>query len=135
VKILVGALLLVHGLITASISRGGGSPLENPFRLRWWPTRLGSSWLLSPLGLESSVVSRLFGILFGVAGLCFVASGVGILIGQEWWRTLTIIGAALSVAYLVVYLHPLYWFALALNAGVLGALWWAHWPPASIVGS
>jgi hypothetical protein len=45
------------------------------------------------------------------------------------------VGAATSVVYLVVYLHPIYWFALALNAGILGTLWWAHWPPASMVGS
>ena len=121
-RILIGVLLIIHGLITASISRGGGSPLENPSWLGWWPTPLGSSWLLSPLGLEPSVVSRILGILFGVAGLCFLASGVGIFIGQEWWRTLTIVSAALSVVYLAVYLHPLYWFALALNAGVMGAL-------------
>ena len=121
-RILIGVLLIIHGLITASISRGGGSPLENPSWLGWWPTPLGSSWLLSPLGLEPSVVSRILGILFGLAGLCFLASGVGIFIGQEWWRTLTIVSAALSVVYLVVYLHPLYWFALALNAEVMGAL-------------
>jgi hypothetical protein len=42
---------------------------------------------------------------------------------------------ALSVVYLVVYLHPIYWFALVLNAGILVALWWAHWPSASMVGS
>lgn len=131
----MGVLLIIHGLITASISRGGGSPLENPSWLGWWPAPLGSSWLLSPLGLEPSVVSRILGILFGLAGLCFLASSVGIFIGQEWWRTLTMVGAALSIVYLVVYLHPIYWFALALNAGILGALWWAHWPPASMVGS
>ena len=110
-RILIGVLLIIHGLITASISRGGGSPLE------------------------PSVVSRILGIFFGLAGLCFLASSVGIFIGQEWWRTLTMVGAALSIVYLVVYLHPIYWFALALNAGILGALWWAHWPPASMVGS
>ncbi len=135
VRIFIGILLLIHGLITVAISRGGGAPLENSSWLSWWPTPLGSSWLLAPLGLEPSIVSRLVGILFGVAGLCFLASGVGIFLGQEWWRTLTMVGAALSVAYLVVYLHPIYWFALALNAGILGALWWAHWPPASMVGS
>ena len=134
-RILIGILLIIHGLITASISRGGGSPLENPSWLGWWPTPLGSSWLLSPLGLEPSVVSRILGILFGLAGLCFLGSSVGIFIGQDWWRTLTMVGAALSIVYLVVYLHPIYWFALALNAGILGALWWAHWPSASMVGS
>lgn len=135
-RILIGILLLIHGLISVAISRGGGgSPLENPSWLSWWPTPLGSSWLLSPLGLEPSIISRLLAILFGLAGLCFLASGVGLFIGQEWWRTLTMVGAALSVVYLVVYLHPIYWFALALNAGIFVALWWAHWPPASMVGS
>jgi hypothetical protein len=57
-----------------------------------------------------------------------LASGVRIFIGQEWWRTLTIVGAALSVVVLVVYLHPWYWFALVLNAGIFLALLWAHWP-------
>jgi hypothetical protein len=95
---------------------------------------LGSSWLLTPLGMEASIISRLLAILVGIAGLSFLASGGGIFIGQEWWRTFAIVGAALSVV-LVVYLHPWYWFALALNAGILVALWWAHWPPASMVGS
>jgi hypothetical protein len=48
-----------------------------------------------------------------VGGICFLASGVGIFIGQEWWRTSAIVGAALSVVVLVVYLHPWYWSALA----------------------
>jgi len=135
VRILIGTLLLIHGLITISISWGGGSPLENPSWLNWWPARLGSSWLLSSRGLEPSIISRLLAVLFGVAGLFFLASGVGIFIGQEWWRTLTLVGAALSVVYLLVYLHPIYWFALVLNAGIFVALWWAHWPPVSLVGS
>jgi hypothetical protein len=135
VRILIGILLLIHGLITVAISRGGGSPLENSSWLSRWPTPLGSSWLLTFLGLESSIISRLLTVLFGIAGLCFLASGVGMFIGQEWWRTRTMVGAATSVVYLVVYLHPIYWFALALNAGILGTLWWAHWPPASMVGS
>ena len=64
-----------------------------------------------------------------------MASGVGLLIGQEWWRAIAIVGAAFSVVALVVYLHPWYWFALALNAGIFVALWWAHGPPAGMVGS
>ena len=83
-RILIGILLLIHGLITIAISRGGGSPLENPSWLSWWPTPLGSSWFLASLGLQTSIISRLLAILFGVAGLCFLASGVGIFIGQEW---------------------------------------------------
>lgn len=135
-RILIGILLLIYGLITISISRGGGSsPVENPSWLSWCPTPLGSSWLLSLLGLEPSIVSRLLAILYGVAGLCFLASGVGIFIGQEWWRMSAIVGAALYVVYLVVYLHPWYRFALALNVGIFVALWLARWPPASMVGS
>jgi hypothetical protein len=139
VRILIGILLLIHGLITAGISLGmlggGNSAPRNPSWLSWWPTPVGRSWLLSILGLEPSAISRLFAILWVVGGICFLASGVGIFIGQEWWRTLTIVGAALSVVVLVIYLHPWYWFALALNAGIFVALWWAHWPPAGMVGS
>ncbi len=138
-RILIGILLLIHGLITAGISLGmlggGTSAPENPSWMSWWPTPVGRSWLLSPLGLEPSIISRLFAIVWVVGGICFLASAGGIFIGQEWWRTFAIVGAALSVVVLVVYLHPWYWFALALNAGILVALWWAHWPPASMVGS
>ena len=138
-RILIGILLLIHGLISAGISLGmlggGNSTPENPSWLGWWPTPVGRSWLLNLLGLEPSIISRLFALLWVVGGLCFLASGVGLLIGQEWWRAIAIVGAAFSVVALVVYLHPWYWFALALNAGIFVALWWAHWPPAGMVGS
>lgn len=130
---------MIHGLITAGISLGmlggGTSAPENPSWMSWWPTPMGRFWLLCPLGLEPSIISRLFTILWVVGGICFLVSGVGIFIGQEWWRTFAIVRAALSVVVLVVYLHPWYWFALALNAGS-----WQHCgghtgPPASMVSS
>ena len=54
-KLLIGALLIIHGLISWPIFRQLQTPtggLQNPSWLSWWPTNLGQSWLLSVLGLE-----------------------------------------------------------------------------------
>ena len=136
-RLLIGAFLLIHGLISAAQAPallGSGEPPENPSWMSWWPTPLGRPWLLTPLGLESTLISWLFGILWVVAGVCFVASGVGIFAHQEWWQAVAAAGALISLVVLAVYFHPWYAFAVLLNAGILLALWWTHWPT-NAVGS
>lgn len=96
---------------------------------------MGCSWLLGSIGLEWTAVSWLAGALWVIGGIAFLGAGYGILAHHEWWRTLAAVGAFASLVVLVPYFHPLYAFVAVLNIGVLAALLWLGWPPASFVGA
>ena len=141
-KFLISALLMIHGLIVAGQSAGSFKPVtgpigvENPAWINWWPTRLGQSWLLSGLGLENTSANAVSGVLWLLSGLTLVAAGLGVLgfvVPAAWWRSLAILGAALSLLMLLTYFHPLSVIGTASSLAVLVALLWAHWPPTSVL--
>lgn len=82
-RIVVGALLLVHGLVTAAQSAGyfstSGRGATNPGWLTWWPAALGESWLPALRGIHrSAVVDSIAGILWLVAGVALIAGALGL---------------------------------------------------------
>jgi hypothetical protein len=139
-RFLIGGMLIVHGLIVAAQSPGafrGGEPLANPSWLKWWPTALGQSWLLAGLGLEQTVAAWLAGVLWLIGGVALLVAGLGVfgvLVPQDWWRTLAVGGAGISLLMLLFYLHPFYGIGTGLSAAILVALLWAHWPALEQVG-
>ena len=141
-KLLIGVLLILHGLIVAGQSAGGfGSTipneLQNPSFVSWWPINMGRSWLFSWLGLEKTLaVYRIGGLLWLAGGIALVAAGLGILgfiIPTEWWRSLAIRGAAVSLFMLAIYFHPITIIGTVSSLAVLVSLIWAKWPPTSLV--
>ncbi len=113
-KILLGVLLITHGLIVAAQSGGSFNPsggVPNPTWLSWWPSNLGQSWLLSAWGMEQTLAARLGGFVWLAAGTALFTAGLGVLgiiVPTAWWRSLALAGAALSPGMLAVYLHPFY---------------------------
>ena len=141
-KLLISALLIIHGLIVAGQAAGSfGSTIpnevQNPSFVSWWPINMGRSWLLSWLGLEKTlIVYRVGGLLWLVGGIALVAAGLGILgfiVPPEYWRSLAVGGAAISLFMLTVYFHPITIIGTASSLTVLVALLWAQWPPTSLV--
>lgn len=133
-KILIAALIIVHGFIVAGQSSGSFNPvggLNNPAWLSWWPANLGQSWLLAMLNVERTLVARAGGFLWLVAGVALVAAGlglVGVLVPAGWWRTLALSGAAISLVMLAIYLHPFYGIGIGASIMLLIALLWKQWP-------
>lgn len=141
-KLLISALLIIHGLIVAGQAAGSfGSTIpnevQNPSFVSWWPINMGRSWLLSWLGLEKNlIVYRVGGLLWLAGGIALVAAGLGILgfiVPPEYWRSLAVGGAAISLFMLTVYFHPITIIGTASSLTVLVALLWAQWPPTSLV--
>lgn len=141
-KLLISVLLILHGLIVAGQSAGSfGSTipneLQNPSFVSWWPINMGRSWLLSLLGLDRTlVVYRIGGLLWLAGGIALVAAGLGALgfiVPADWWRTLAISGAAISLFMLAVYFHPLMILGTASSLAVLVALVWLRWSTLSLV--
>jgi hypothetical protein len=141
-KLLIGILLILHGLIVAGQSAGSfGSTipneLQNPSFVSWWPINMGRSWLFSSLGLEKTlIVYRIGGLLWLAGGIALVAAGLGVLgfvVPVDWWRELAIAGAAISLLMLAVYFHPITIIGTTSSLAVLVALLWAKWPPTSLI--
>ena len=141
-KFLIGVLLIIHGLIVAGQAAGSfGSTipreLQNPSFVSWWPINMGRSWLLAWLGLEKTLITyRIGGLLWLAGGITLVAAGLGVLgwiIPPDWWRSLAMIGAAISLFMLIIYFNPITIIGTASSLAVLVALLWAKWPPTSLV--
>jgi hypothetical protein len=116
--IILGIVLILHGLITLAISAGSFTPqgkIPNPHWLRWWPSQLGQSWIFPGIGWPGGLIWLLAGLLLLGAGLGFF----GFVIPVAWWIPLAIAGAILGLIALILYFHPYYLLGLLLNIGIL----------------
>lgn len=122
---------------------GGFFVAHGPVHAAAWasPTKRGSmpfdpkhSWALSTLGLGPTARSVAITLAL-LATAAFVAVGIGVWIGQGWWRPLAIGSAAGSFALMVLCFHPWLSLGVLLDVGIFAALLWTAWPPASTVGS
>ncbi len=124
-KLLVSALLLAHGLITAMQASGSFKPtggVPNPKWIGWWPSNLGQSWVLTRLGLENSILGTLTGVLWLISGATLVAAALGLfgfIVPLSWWRLLAGIGAAISLFLFIIYAHPLYAIGFGADLAIL----------------
>jgi hypothetical protein len=140
-RIFVAAILLIHGLITTMQSQTGFKPsagTANPVWLNWWPVNLGQSWILEHFGLAKSIASTLAGVLWIGAGICLIASALGLfgfIVPTNLWRLLAGIGAILSLALFIFYAHPLYAIGIGANLAIVLVLLWAKWPTPEMLGS
>jgi hypothetical protein len=136
-RILIGLLLIVHGLIVAG-QAVPGSWIQNPAWLQWWPTALGQSWLLHTLRLEHAPWTWLAGGAWLLGGALLVSAGLaalGIVVPLELWRWLAVAGATVSLIMLLAYWHPLITLGFLLSTSILVVLGWAQWPPQQLMGA
>lgn len=79
--VVVGVVLVVHGLITTMIGVGtvtnpNAPAMPSPSLFSWWPGPFGRSWLIDALHLGAGA-TVLGGVLWLVAGLALFAGGLG----------------------------------------------------------
>jgi hypothetical protein len=116
------------GFINSSAGGSGGSLLF-PFA-----TNAPGRWIFGSL---DGMLGLLIPVMIGLAAIAVLTfffaffSSLGLWVPAEMWRPLVLIGAACSVALLV--LHPSVYAALplALNAGLVWVAWTSAWTPAA----
>lgn len=129
-RIVIAVVLLAHGI-------GHSLGLFPAFGLAKTERWTDHSWLLTDLIGESA--ARWFGVVLWLATMLgFIGAALGFYGSQEWWRSLAIASAIVSLAGLA-----LYWNAfpsltnkigtIAVDVIILVALLWAHWPASDIV--
>lgn len=88
-RLVVAVILVMHGL---------GHVMG--FSAAWTPAKMGLSdrpWIFSPGITIDTPVGRTFGLLWLVAMIGFVASGLGLLFFQGWWPQLAVASAFISL--------------------------------------
>ena len=116
VRVLFGLFLVAHGLIHAGfVSR---APAPTPGAPEW-PFEMSRSWLTSGAGLDVGVVRTIGAALVVATVVAFAGAGLawlGIVVPSTWWSTLTIVGAASSLAVLIAFFHPWLVLGFAIDA-------------------
>jgi hypothetical protein len=134
-RIIIAVVLFLHGIGHIM----GVIPALRPTEVKGWNSR---SWLLTPL-LGETVSRVLSGVLFIVALAGFVASGLallGWLVPHEWWRTLAVVSAVVSLVTVVLFwnafvsLIPNKVGALGVDIAVLVCLLVLNWPSEAALG-
>jgi hypothetical protein len=116
VRVLFGLFLVAHGLIHAGfVSR---APATTPGAPEW-PFEMSRSWLITGAGLDVGVVRTIGAALVVATVVAFAGAGLawlGIVVPSTWWSTLTIVGAASSLAVLIAFFHPWLVLGFAIDA-------------------
>lgn len=139
VKILLGILFLLHGLISAMQAKGTFNPTRNrpnPDWIGWWRVSFGTSWLIKDTAVKNGL-GTVFGFLWIAAGALLFAAGLsllGIIIPNSLWRTLAGTGASVSLVILFIYVHPFYGIGILANLAILIVLLWMKWPTPVTLG-
>ena len=118
-RLILAAFLLGHAAIHAGYlsprptATVGGPP---------WPFDLSHSWMLSPLGVGSEPLRVLGFALFALTLASFALAAIAAVgfLPPAVWSWSTVIGAAASLAMLLVFFHP--WLAVGVAIDLL-ALW------------
>jgi hypothetical protein len=114
IRFVFAAVLIGHGLAHA-----GG------FIAAWTKTPSGYSdhpWVFSDTVSLQSSVGRAFGLLWLVAMIGFASAGLGLLMGQDWWPTLAVSAATVSLVAIVPWWHavpPGAWTGAALDVLII----------------
>jgi hypothetical protein len=105
-RILLGAFIVAHGLLTAFI--WVSSPNADA------PFRAGRSWLVGE-ARSLAVVAAL------VAAAGFVLAGVGFIADQAWWAVIGVGAGAVALVLMTLFFNPWLLAGIAISAGVLYA--------------
>ena len=116
-RIVIGLLLLIHGLIhvaiySASLSGAAAASGQEAFKL-------AHSWALGPWGFSGASLRIVGTPLWIVAGVGFALAGLAVLhvLPMAWWQGLAVAGAVASLLLIAIFWHP--WLAVAVAADAL----------------
>ena len=124
IRIVIGAFLIVHGLVHIAVwatPRTQKVQAETPFD----PSH---SWLIG--------TARGFAVPMAVVvAVILVGAGIALFTHAGLWRPLAVVGLAGSLFLDVLYFNPWLAFITVVNAALLAGLVWWHWPSATRVGA
>ena len=98
-RVVIGVFLILHGLVHLLYFALSRKLFELEPPLQGWPER---SWVFSNL-LADATTRSLASLLYLVAMLIFVVSGLAFLFQAEWWTPLAVSASLLSSAVIFLF--------------------------------
>ena len=96
IRIIVALVLIAHGIGHSMGVLGAWTTIPSGLTNR--------SWLFSSGVLVDSATGRVWSLLWLAALVVTTAGGLGLLLQQDWWRTVAVAGAILSLVAIVPWL-------------------------------
>ena len=97
-RFLISLFIILHGLVHLWYFTLSHGLVEFKPEMGW----TGRSWILSGF-LGDTIVRSVASTLFVVAAIAFMIGGVGTLLRAEWWRTILLGSAILSLMILFLF--------------------------------
>ena len=133
-RILVGVLLLLHGLIHGVLAvipnPNAAQPVAATFFSAWagpWLTGRLSGGTLKTIAIALAVIA---GVGFFLAGLAMFDR----LLPHDWWRTLAIASSVVSLVLCVLFWNSYLIVGPVVAVGIIVALGFVHWPTEAALG-
>jgi hypothetical protein len=127
-KTILAIFLILHGLVHGILAL-----VPNPNNPEaGFATFFSRSWLLAGLGLSESAARSIAIILAAIATIGFIAAGLAlldILLPFDWWRTLTIASAVVSLLLLVIFWNLYLVAGVIIDVALLATLLLTDWTP------
>jgi hypothetical protein len=126
VKTVVAIFLILHGLVHAILAMAPSPHAPEAV----FATFFSRSWLLSSLGLSESAGRSISFLLAALATIGFVATGLALLdflIPFDWWRTLAIASASVSLLLLVIFWNTYLIVGIVIDIVILVTLIFSSW--------
>jgi uncharacterized membrane protein YphA (DoxX/SURF4 family) len=120
-RIGIGLLLIIHGFAHWQITTA------------WGTQSSVSSWLLP--SVEPGTLESLGTVLWLAALLTFVATGIVLFFGLEWWRVAAVVSSLLSLLVIGIFWQPAMVLGAVVDVGVMVALLWGQWPSPQWLGA
>jgi hypothetical protein len=143
-RILITLVLLVHGVghVMGTMPALGLLDDERRSGQGWLKNWSSRSWLLTDL-LGDTAARVVCVILYGAALIGFLGAALGLagwLVPHDWWRTLVVVSAGISLVAIALYWNALILLfphkvgALAVNVATLVCLLVLNWPTEADIG-
>jgi hypothetical protein len=134
-RLVIGGVLLLHGLGHGG-ALGALAWVQHFGSDRTGAWRSARSWLMPSLPASAATLLASAFWAAALAGFVLAALSFWGVLPIEWWQSVAVVSAAVSMAGIVLFFGnwPLFntLAAQAVNVGVLVAVLWLRWPPESV---
>jgi len=134
IRIVFGVLIVLHGLVHLLYFGQSARYFELQPKMVW----PDGSWAFSRL-LGNEATRNLASILLILVAIGFVASGIGMLVKQAWWRPVVIGSAVFSSAVFILFwdgvaqsLHDKGGIGVLINIAIIISVLILRWPISDI---
>ena len=133
-RILIGVLLILHGLIHVILAvmpnPNAAKPAAATFFSEW-----ASTWLLGALSARTVQIIAI--VLAVIAGVGFFAAGLAmfdVLLPHDWWRALAIASSVVSLVLCALFWNAYLIVGPVVAVGIIVVVGFLHWPAEALLG-